>query len=149
MIYTKTSIKIDPWVAEKIENIPKKSQGMCASRPLKENQFDWFQNAYDQVCRETKGYYINEWWFNITEKRDEFRWHCHDNHCLTAVLYIKLPPRSGGLELKYKHGLWDHIKFFQPAEGDLITFPGTTLHRVRLNFCDDNRISAAFNLIHC
>lgn len=149
MMFTKSSITVDPGVAENVITLFRQLDrgrggpyGTWHGQRMKKNPYPWFQSAFDLVSNAIGSKRIDQWWFNCGQKGDVYRWHSHSPYLHSAVLYIQVPENSGGIEFRKQ----EEYQLFQPSVGDFIEFSGNLTHRVLENCSNDYRISAAFNL---
>lgn len=148
-MWSQGSIAVDDSVATEVIKLFKEldhgrggRNGTWHSVRNQDNPYPWFQNTYDRVATAVQPLIIDQWWFNCGETGDEYLWHSHKPHRYSAVLYLKVPEKSGGIEFRK----YEEYQIFHPKAGDFIKFAGNLAHRVLPNLSDDYRISVAFNL---
>lgn len=146
---TQKQIAIDAGIAEEVIRMFKEfdhgrggSTGTWHGRRLRDCPYPWFQATLDRVSAAVAPLTIDQWWFNCGESGDEYFWHTHNPYQHSAVLYVQVPERSGGIEFRRQ----EEYSVFYPSAGDFIRFAGNLAHRVQRNLSDDYRISVAFNL---
>ena len=107
---------------------------------------------------------ITALWVNINKKGDFHYNHIHPNSDLSGVLWIKVPDKNSEIGFQspndysqwrstqiYKSDFRDTIGLesswsFTPAEGNMLLFPSSILHKVLPNLSDEDRIATSFNL---
>ena len=82
-------------------------------------------------------------WFNHMPPQAVTSRHNHDDgfELLSAVYYVRVPPRSGELIL-----YTDPVQCLTPAAGQLVFFPPSLDHEVSVNQSAHHRLSIAFNI---
>ena len=99
-------------------------------------------------------------WANLHKKGDFAQVHVHYNSIISGVWYLTTTPKTGKLVVHADYKLFGNLldfprrvynEFngdqyaFTPQNGDLLLFPSTMKHSVKVNNCDNERISLAFN----
>ena len=99
-------------------------------------------------------------WVNLHKKGDWGQQHSHYNSVVSGVWYLETTPESGEFIIHPDNKLFGNLldlprrvynEFngdqyaFTPQNGDLLLFPSTMKHSVKVNNCDNERISLAFN----
>lgn len=148
-MYTLSRIEFDNGIIEEIvklyQSIPTRIHGRCNtwhSQRTRTNSHPWFDSTFNAVKESIGELDIREWWFNVAEPGEEYRWHEHNPYTSAAVLYLQVPDNSGAIEFRK----YEEYQTFTPTGGDFIVFPGNLTHRVLTNNSADYRISVAFNL---
>ena len=149
MMFTHSRLTVDPEVADQVELLFATTDrgrggrmGTWHGPRLRRCEYTWFQNTFDCVAASIGELKIDQWWFNCGQQGDEYRWHTHSPYPYAAVLYVKVPERSGGIEFRDR----GEFQYFQPVEGDFLVFSGQLAHRVCPNESAERRVSVAFNL---
>ena len=149
MMFKQSSILVDSVVATEVIKLFKEldhgrggAHGTWHGVRQRDNPYSWFQATYDRVATAVAPLTIDQWWFNCGEAGDEYLWHSHNPYKYSAVLYVQVPERSGGIEFRRN----EEYDVFYPKACDFIEFAGNLAHRVQPNFSNDLRISVAFNL---
>lgn len=99
--------------------------------------------------------YITESWLNITKENEQHHYHRHPNSFLSGVFYIKTNPNDSitffdeykifDIEsLEYNDFTMSSLNF-NVQDNQLILFPSSITHCVKVNNFKDLRISIAFN----
>lgn len=149
MMYQQSQIAVDDGVAQEVVRLFKELDhgrggrlGTWHGVRMRDNPYEWFQPTFDRVAAAVaSNWRIDQWWFNCGEPGDEYRWHAHSPYAQAGVLYVQVPPNSGGIEFRRQ----EEYHVFQPTAGDFIQFAGNLAHRVLPNCSGDYRISVAFN----
>lgn len=148
-MYTLSRINFDTTIINEIvelyRSVPARIHGRCNtwhSKRIRTNPYAWFASTFDAVTNALGDLTIGEWWFNVAEPGDEYRWHEHVPYTHAAVLYLQVPDNSSAIEFRK----YESYETFAPTAGDFIVFPGNLAHRVLTNNSTDYRISIAFNL---
>ncbi len=83
------------------------------------------------------------WWFNLMQSNQRTLPHRHDDddELLSAVYYVRVPPRSGNLVL-HQAGTTTEV---MPVEGNFIFFRPQALHEVTRNLSKHSRLSIGMN----
>lgn len=102
---------------------------------------------------------MKECWFNIYGPGHSQEVHCHPNHAMTGVYYLKAPPGSAALVFHspYHKSMMRPERTedtfanspaipYPPTEGDLVMFDSAIKHSVPLHTLDEERISISFNI---
>ena len=115
-------------------------------------------------CASQYGYKIKEaniaYWTIITSKYGYNRRHNHPGSLLSAVLYLRVPEKSGriifsdprpGKAFEPMMGLTkekeeNRSMAIEPSEGLFIVFPSFLEHEVEMTYSDKDRIIASFNV---
>ena len=99
-------------------------------------------------------------WVNLHKKGDWSHQHSHYNSVVSGVWYLSTTPESGDFIIHPDNKLFGNLldlpkrvynEFnvdqyaFLPQNGDMLLFPSTMKHSVRVNNCDNERLSLAFN----
>ena len=99
-------------------------------------------------------------WVNLHKKGDWGQQHSHYNSVVSGVWYLSTTPESGDFIIHPDNKLFGNLldlpirvynEFnvdqyaFLPQNGDMLIFPSTMKHSVKVNNCDNERISLAFN----
>tara|TARA_B100000287_G_scaffold424131_1_gene468323 strand:- start:74 stop:676 length:603 start_codon:yes stop_codon:yes gene_type:complete len=99
-------------------------------------------------------------WVNLHKKGDWSHQHSHYNSVVSGVWYLSTTPESGEFLIHPDNKLFGNLldlpkrvynEFnvdqyaFLPKNGDMLIFPSTMRHSVRVNNCDNERLSLAFN----
>ena len=115
-------------------------------------------------CASQYGYNIKEanisYWTIITSKYGYNRRHNHPGSLLSAVLYLRVPEKSGRIIFSdprpgkdfeptigiLKEKLDNKSVAIDPIEGLFIIFPSYLEHEVEMTYSDKDRIIASFNI---
>jgi len=101
------------------------------------------QNMYFQI--------INSW-YNINNKNQFNKLHCHPGSQLSAVFWVQTPENCGDFVFYNPNQYTQHENIKQrtihikPEEGKLLVFPSCLMHEVLPNKSNQQRISIAINL---
>tara|TARA_B100001250_G_C19368380_1_gene600775 strand:- start:38 stop:631 length:594 start_codon:yes stop_codon:yes gene_type:complete len=115
-------------------------------------------------CSKEYGYDIKEakitYWTIITSKYGYNRRHNHAGSLLSAVLYLRVPKKSGRLiftdprpgkvyepYIGIKSSTLDEMSMaIDPTDGLFVVFPSFLEHEVEMTYSDQDRIIASFNM---
>jgi uncharacterized protein (TIGR02466 family) len=99
--------------------------------------------------------YITESWLNVTQEKEQHHNHKHVNSFLSGVFYLKTNLNDSITFFnKYENFEIETVEYndFTAAKSDinvkdnqLILFPSSIEHSVKVNNCKDPRVSIAFN----
>ena len=108
---------------------------------------NWVKQILVRDCKfdpTSTGYHLDviETWFSKYDKGDYTNLHSHINTLWSFVYFINCPKGSSPLIFKTSG------KKIKAEEGKLVIFPGTILHYVPQNKCE-NRVVLAGNVINC
>ena len=87
---------------------------------------------------------ITDAWFQQYKENDAHEWHIHGNASWACVYYLELPEGAPGTEIK--EPFTEKILRPDVSEGDILIFPGQTMHRSPPNEVDKRKTIIAFNL---
>lgn len=119
------------------------------------------KDYFDKIIKpqeETITPYITQSWLNYTREKEFHHMHSHPNSIVSGVLYIKCDAQNDMIEFydtipnqfqippkeftQYNSKTW----WFNVAEKDLLLFPSSTTHSVKIKKENNLRISLAFNV---
>lgn len=119
------------------------------------------KDYFDKIIKpqeETITPYITQSWLNYTREKEFHHTHSHPNSIVSGVLYIKCDAQNDMIEFydtipnqfqipakeftQYNSKRW----WFNVAEKDLLLFPSSTTHSVKIKKENNLRISLAFNV---
>jgi uncharacterized protein (TIGR02466 family) len=109
-------------------------------------------------------YYITNIWANINGTNHYNDMHNHPEACLSGVLWVSCPEKSGNFVFENpnvygQHSIltaakddvqeslnYYHTLYFTPKDGQMLIFPSDLRHCVRPNKSDQDRITISFNI---
>lgn len=119
------------------------------------------KDYFDKIIKpqeETITPYITQSWLNYTREKEFHHTHSHPNSIVSGVLYIKCDAQNDMIEFydtipnqfqippkeftQYNSKTW----WFNVDEKDLLLFPSSTTHSVKIKKENNLRISLAFNV---
>ena len=119
------------------------------------------KDYFDKIIKpqeETITPYITQSWLNYTREKEFHHTHSHPNSIVSGVLYIKCDEQNDMIEFydtipnqfqippkeftQYNSKTW----WFNVDEKDLLLFPSSTTHSVKIKKENNLRISLAFNV---
>ena len=123
-------------------------------RIIEDNIYTYVQ----EIMKLDHEFYITNSWTNMTTFGQEHQLHNHSNSILSGVVYIKVndsqpsitfnrltPPFFLNMKPK-EYNMFNSTEWTIPVEdGDILIFPSSCFHHVKVNETDNRRISIAFN----
>jgi uncharacterized protein (TIGR02466 family) len=111
-----------------------------------------------EVMKLDHEFYITNSWTNITELGQEHQLHNHSNSILSGVVYIKVSDSQPSITFNRlappfllnmkptEYNMFNSTEWSVSVEdGDILIFPSSCFHHVKVNQSNNRRISIAFN----
>lgn len=93
-------------------------------------------------------------WFNVYEKGDYQEIHAHIESHISAVYYVRVPPKSGDIIFTNPTHLTAAMPIedngsarYTPGNSDILVFKSNLAHRVSRSQSDELRVSVALNFL--
>ncbi len=129
-----------------------------AMQNLKKDIEDNIYTYVQEVMKLDHEFYITNSWTNMTMLGQEHQLHNHSNSILSGVVYIKVNDSQPSITFNRltppfllnmkptEYNMFNSTEWTIPVEdGDILIFPSSCFHHVKVNETDNRRISIAFN----